>query len=270
MKKTTRGILLLSLLAALLISTVRAEDEPKPEGEPKPAEEAKPPVDGVKLLNELTNANSEKDVGRLDLILKSIRDLAESSKDQELLDQIAKELTKSIKFSKGNFGTQRAIIDTMGGLRSKKCLSALKKFAFKKKTKSVEEEALQARALIAVGKYREPKMIGSLEDAAKNRSVTVAMAAYEAFGEYGSSPGKVRKQVAELLMKRLDSEYPTASSGGNISAEAQERWGKLQETIVKSLQAVCHESTIIDIENWREWWKDNKRNAKRWKDPKKT
>ena len=26
---------------------------------------------------------------------------------------------------------------------------------------------------------------------------------------------------------------------------------------------------INDIENWREWWKDNKRNAKRWKDPKK-
>ena len=83
----------------------------------------------------------------------------------------------------------------------------------------------------------------------------------------GSSGGT--KQVAELLMKRLDSEYPTASSGGNISAEAQERWGKLQEIIVKSLQAVCRETTIIDIENWREWWKDNKRNAKRWKDPKK-
>jgi hypothetical protein len=263
MKKTIRGILPLLLVANLLAVTARAEDEPKPEAEPKP------PPDGVKLLSQLTKANAEKDVGRLELILKSIRDLAVSSKDQELLDQIAKELTKSFKLAKGNFGTQRSIIDTMGELRSKKCLSSLKKVAFKKKTKSVEEEALQAQALLAVGKYRDSKLIGPLEDASKNRSITVAKAAYEAFGQYGSSPGKVRKQVAELLMKRLDSEYPTASSGGNISAAAQERWGKLQEIIVKSLQSVCHETTIIDIENWREWWKENKRNSKRWKDPKK-
>jgi len=270
MKKTIRGILPLLFLSAMTAVPALAQDEPGPEAEPKAEAGAKPPPDGIKLLADLTKANADKDTGLLDLLLKSIRDLAESSKDQEVLDQIAAELTKSLKVAKGNFGTQRSILEVMGVLRSKKCLSSLKKFAFRKKAKDVEAQALQACALLSIGKYRDPKMIGALEDETKNRNLPVANAAYEAFQEYGASPGKVRKQVAELLMKRLDSEYPSQGKqgSGGTSAEAQERWKKLQETIVKSLQAVCRETTIIDIENWREWWKENKRNAKIWKDKK--
>ena len=278
MKKTIRGILPLLFLSAMMAVPAWGQDEPEPEADPKPEAEpkpeagTKPPPDAIKLLADITKANADKDTGHLDLLLKSIRDLAESSKDQEVLDQIAAELIKSLKVAKGNFGTQRSIVEVMGALRSKKCLSTLKKQAFRKKAKDVEEQALQACALLSIGKYRDPKMIGALEDETKNRSLPVANAAYEAFQQYGASPGKVRKQVAEILMKRLDSEYPSAGKQGSgaTSAEAQERWKKLQETIVKSLQAVCRETTIIDIENWREWWKENKRNAKLWKDKKAT
>ena len=42
-----------------------------------------------------------------------------------------------------------------------------------------------------------------------------------------------------------------------------------QSVIVASMQAICHEDTINDIENWREWWKEYKRDAKYWKDKKK-
>jgi hypothetical protein len=68
-------------------------------------------------------------------------------------------------------------------------------------------------------------------------------------------------------MKRMDAEHPNAApGGGGVSAEAQERWNKLQSTVVATMQAVCRQATINDIENWHEWWRENRKNPKAWKD----
>ncbi|MHC4952423.1 MAG: hypothetical protein ACYTGZ_00910 [Planctomycetota bacterium] len=255
MKYVTPTLLVLALL--LLATAVPAQDESK---EPDPA----------KILNDLTAANAAKDVTMISGLLDGISHVGKTAKDNKLTDPLAKELVVSFKLCKGNWGTLRKILDAMGDLRSKKSLSLLKKTAFQKKTKSEDYEKLQIHAIAALGAYQESKLIDPIGDQTKHKSTKVAAAAYAAFKNYGASKGKVRKKVAELLMKRLESEYPfsTSPDGNAPGAEAQKRWGELQKPIVASLQAVCHETTINDIENWREWWKENKKSSKTWKDKK--
>ena len=108
----------------------------------------------------------------------------------------------------------------------------------------------------------------SFEDFTKHRSVAVAKAAYACFRHYGPAKGKGRKGIAEILMKRLSAEKPAAGQSGKVSAAQQERGEKLEKVIVASMQAICRQDTINDIENWREWWKENKRNREVWKDKK--
>ena len=50
--------------------------------------------------------------------------------------------------------------------------------------------------------------------------------------------------------------------------EAQKRWEQLSPVIVQSMQSICRQPTINDIENWREWWKENKKDPRAWKDEK--
>ena len=158
----------------------------------------------------------------------------------------------------------------MGELRSRKTLGVLKRWAFRKKVKNEDQESLQVAAIVAIGLLRDPKLVDKIGDVSKSRSVNIAKAAYASFKNYGPSKGRVRRKIAELLMKRLSAEKPsTGQQGGSVSKEAQERWQKVERVMVESMQAVCREDTINDIENWREWWKDYKKDAKYWRDEKK-
>jgi len=226
-------------------------------------------IDPVLLLTELTAANKAKDAGKVGTLLKGITEAGKSSKDQKIIDALAKELGVSFKVCKGNWGTLRGIADTLGELRSKNSLSKLKRYAYQKKARDDNHESIQIRALLAIGKLADPKQIDPLGDQCKSRKLRVAKAAYEAFKHYGTAKGKTRKRCAEVLMKRLEAEKPSSGGqqgGGSVSQEAQERWQQLANVIVASMQAVCHEPTINDVENWREWWKENKRRAAAWKD----
>ncbi len=226
-------------------------------------------VDPARLLMELTAANKAKDAAKIGTLLKGIAEVGKTSKDQKAVDALAKELAASFKVCKGNWGTLREIADTLGELRSKYTAKALKRHAFQKKAKDENHESVQIRALLAVGKMADPRQIDPLGDQCKNRALPVAKAAYEAFKYYGTAKGKVRKRCAEILMKRLEAEYPSSGGqqgGGTVSQEAQERWQQLANVIVASMQAVCHEPTINDVANWREWWKENKKRSDAWKD----
>jgi hypothetical protein len=226
-------------------------------------------VDPARLLNELTAANKAKDASKISSLLKGIAEVGSTSKDQKAVDALAKELGKSFKACKGNWGTLREIADTLGELRSKNAISSLKRYAYQKKAKDENHESIQIRALLAMGKMADSRQIDAIGDQCKNRKVPIAKAAYEAFKHYATAKGKVRKRCAEILMKRLEAEYPSSGgqqSGGQVSQEAQERWQQLQQVIVASMQAVCREPTINDVENWREWWKENKRRSSAWKD----
>ncbi|MHC4134195.1 MAG: HEAT repeat domain-containing protein [Planctomycetota bacterium] len=226
-------------------------------------------VDPVRLLTELTAANKAKDAAKIGTLLKGIAEVGKVSKDQKTVDALAKELGNSFKVCKGNWGTLRGIADTLGELRSKSTVKALKRYAYRKKAKDDNQESIQIRALLAIGKMADPKQIEPLGDQCKNRKLPVATAAYTAFKHYGTAKGKTRKRCAEILMKRLEAEYPSGGGqqgGGTVSQEAQERWQQLSNVIVASMQAVCHEPTINDVDNWREWWKENKRRSGAWKD----
>jgi hypothetical protein len=225
-------------------------------------------IDPARLLNELTMANKAKDAGKIGSLLKGIAEAGKVSKDKKVIDALAKELGKSFKVCKGNWGTLRGIADALGELRSKNATNALKRYAYQKKVKDENHESVQIHALLAIGKAADPRQIESLGDQCKNRRLKIAKAAYQAFKHYGTANGKTRKRCAEVLMKRLEAEYPSAGGqgGGNVSAEAQERWQELSTVIVASMQAVCHEPTINDVDNWREWWKENKKRSGTWKD----
>jgi len=260
MKYLTMTLLFIGLLAL----GARAEDE-NPAGE---GDGAAPELDGAKLLADLTAANAAKDSDAAAMLLDKISQFAKTAKDNKLTEPLGKELTSSYKIAKGNWGTMRKILDTLGELRSKKALSALKKVAYAKKVKDDDHETLQIHAIGAIGAYADSKQIDSLVDMTKNTNTKIAIAAYSAFKNYGVAKGKDRKKVAEELMKRLESEnpYTTSSSGNNPGAAAIERWGLVQKPVVDSMQAVCREATINDLDNWREWWKENKKNRKAWKD----
>ncbi|MHC4579018.1 MAG: hypothetical protein ACYTED_16615 [Planctomycetota bacterium] len=225
-------------------------------------------ADPGRLLTELTAANTAKDVAKISSLLSSIAEVGKSSKDEAAVDALAKELGHSFKACKGNWGSLRKITDTLGELRSKNGTKVLKRYAYAKKPRDEEHETLQARALLAIGKVADPRQIDRIGDQCKQKSLIIAQAAYETFKHYGTAKGKVRKKCAELLMKRLDMEYPSSGGQSNktVSQEAQERWQKLANVIVASMQAVCREPTINDVENWREWWKENKRSSSAWKD----
>jgi hypothetical protein len=282
--------LTLSVLFATLIAFVptRAWAEDDEEQEPSDSEEAKPdeanpdeakpdeakpegPVaDPAVLLKDLTAANANKDSTAIGLLLDKIIQYAKTAKDEKFTDPLGKELVTSYKVADGNWGTMRKILDAMGELRSKKAESMLKKVAFQKKVKDEQQEELQINAIAAIGAYASSKQIDPLIDLSKSQNTKIAVAAYAAFKSYGVAKGKDRKKVAEELMKRLESEnpYTTSSSGNNPGEDAIKRWGEVQKPIVTSLQAVCHEATINDLDNWREWWKENKKSKKAWADKK--
>ncbi len=226
-------------------------------------------TDPLKVLSDLMKANAAKDVGTIDMLMKSVIEVGQTSKSADEVDPIAKELALSFKLAKGNTGIERKIIKAMGELRSRKTLGVLKRWAFRKKVKNEDQESLQIEAIGAIALLRDPKLVDKMGDVSESRSVPIAKAAYTSLKHYGPSKGKVRRKVAELLMKRLDAEKPSAAKGKRISPEAQERWQKLERVMVESMQAVCRQDTINDIENWREWWKENKKNPKTWKDEKK-
>ena len=222
--------------------------------------------DPAKLLNDLTAANAAKDVGAITQLLKPITEVGKTSKEAGVVNGLAKELGGSFKVCKGNWGTLKKIAEALGELRSKSGAKALKKYAFLKKAKNEDEEGLQAAAVLAIGKMADPKLIDRIGDTCKSKSVHVAKAGYQAFQGYGTAKGKVRKKCAELLMKRIDMEFPSNAPGKSVSAEAQERWQQLSSVIVASMQVICREPTINDVPNWREWWKENKGRSKSWKD----
>jgi len=224
--------------------------------------------DPGRLLSDLSVANAAKDTLKIASLTGPIAEAGKTSKDQAALDALATELHTSLKLCKGNWGTLGKIVDALGELHSKKALSALKRIAYKKKAKNGDEETLQAKAIDAVAKLRDTRQIKPLGELTKNSKLTIAKAAYKAFRHYGTKKGRVRKGIAELLIKRIEMEYP--SSGGqrntNISQEKRQRWGQVSPVIVASLQAICRQPTINDIDNWREWWKENKKNPRAWRD----
>jgi hypothetical protein len=235
-------------------------------------EEGKAAPDGAKLLNDLTVANAAKKPGDIGLLLDPIADFAKSNKDTKLAEGLAAELGTSYKLCKGNWGQLRKIMAALGELRAKKGLNVLKRVAFQRDPDSEDEATLQAAAIDAIGMYRDSRYISKLEDQCKSRNNVVAKAAYAAFRHYGPSRGKTRKKIAEILMKRMEMEYPSSGgqSGATVSAEKQERWRELSPVIVQTMQAICRMPTVNDVENWREWWKENKRHSDAWKDDKKS
>jgi len=243
-------------------------------GEPGPEEEQQggiPPAaveDPAKILSDLTLANAAKDLPRVDAAAKQALAWAKSAKDEDLIESMTKELADSLKVAKGNWGTLYTIMEAIGELHHKAGAKILKKYATQKRVKLPEEEKLQAIAVIGLGRMADPRDINTLAEISKNDSTPVAKAAYQAFASYANAKGKVRKQCAETLMKRLDMEYPSSGGQGgkSVSAEKQERWKELSPAIVSSMQAICRQPTIPDIENWREWWRENKKNARAWRD----
>ena len=249
------------LSAFLALSVIAwAQDEPKAEPESD--------IDGVKLLNQIVQANEAKDITELSGLMEDVVTFAKSATAAAQVDPLATELGKSLKAAKGNHGTQKKIITALGELRSKNGTKVLKRYAFQKKAKDEAAEELQATAILAISVRRDSRMIGKLSDQMKSRSLVIAKAAMSCFKNYGPSKGKIRRNIAEILMKRMEAERPSAGQGGKISAEAQKRWQALAPVIVESMQSICREDTITDVENWRQWWKEigKNRKARAWKD----
>jgi len=251
--------LLLLILPFLLLAAPRVD-----------AQDDQERPDSTKVLAELMKANQEEDLTTVETLIKSIIEIGQTAKSADEVDPLAVELARSFKLAKGNWGTLRKVMLALGELRSKKTEGMIKRIATKRKVKEEKQAALQGVAIDALAKYRNPKYVKTLGDLCKSRNLEVAKAAYAGFKHYGTAKGKVRKNCAEILMKRLEAEKPSAgkSGSGNVSGEQQERWQKLSPVVVASMQAVCHYDTINDVENWREWWKEYKGNAKYWKDKK--
>jgi len=241
-------------ILAILAGLAFAQEEPDP----------------AKLLKDLEAANKAEDATRIATLLDPIMKVAKTSKDKKAVDALTKELFSSYKECRGNWGTQRKIIDTIGELRSRYGPKLLKRIAFQDDVEDPDEMSLQIQALLAIGKVADKRYLDSIIDQCKNRETKIAEAAYQTLANYGVAKGRDRKAVAEELMKRLEAEYPwnTAKDASAPGEAAIKRWETLQMTIVKSMQAVCHEPTINSVPNWREWWKEMKDDRDTWRDKK--
>ena len=221
-----------------------------------------------KQLTALAAANGAKDIAQITKLAKEVA-ASEKAKAGEPEDRMAAELSKSLSICKKDYDALETVIDALARLRSKKGLSSLKRIAFKKKVKDERLASVQAQALIAVGALADPKQLDGIEDQTKNRSITIARGAYLSLKPYGESKGKIRRRVAEILMKRMQAEYPRFQPGGKrVSKEKYARWGKLSSSIVSSLQSVCRQPLIVSPDDWDEWWRDNKKRTKVWRNDK--
>ena len=213
------------------------------------------------LLEAFKLANENKDAGRVAALLARVRVEDMSAAER---DGLAQELGRSLAAFRKNLEIEREVVNTLGELRSKRALAPLKRFAFRRKPRSDRDVSLQVAALHALGKQRDPKLLGAFEKVLSNHNIDVAKAAYTGLGHYADAKARVRKRVAEILIKRLLLEYPGDGSGAWVSNEQWARWRSISSAIVSSLQSVSHEATINDPEDWRRWWKETKR--KPWRD----
>ena len=264
MPRALPSLLLLTLVLALAPVLAQERGGGREGGGPP----AGPTEDGAELILKLEVAMEGKgDIDLIDKLCNRIQDFAKTSKDQVQIDILATMLHKALK--KKDLLLKLKVLETLGELQSPKSTKVLKRYAFVK-VKKEDAVKLKAVAVAAIAKYRDPKNIANLGDAMKSRDLTTAKNAIRGMEGYRNAKGKHRKKVAELLMKRLAGERPSGGSqgSGNISAEQRERWNKLGPLIVSAMQAVTRETTITDIENWRDWWKENKNSRKVWKDKK--
>lgn len=249
---------LVALALVALVAGLRAEDEEESKPEP-----AAPPGDPVKLLSDLQAAIAAKDVAKVGALCKPIADVGKSGKSGEEIDALAEELSKGLGFKEAD--VRGEVLKALTELRSLKASGPLKKY-IGRKVKGDREEELVGQAIDALGSAADPGEVDFIADMMKEQSIYIAKGACGAFKHYAKAKAKVRKQIAELVMKRMEGEKPSSGgqSGGKASAEQQKRWDALSPLLVGSMQALCRQPTIADVESWREWWKENKK--KPWKD----
>ncbi len=250
----------LALIVLLITGPVRAEDE----------SENKEALDGAAILSQLSTANADKDLSKLGRLSKQLKDDGATIKEPKARDAIVKEVKKSLKVCKGNWGTIKNFVAAAGVLGGKSAGSMLKKLALEKEAKDEDHLAVQLVAVEAMGALADTRLLRTFEDLCKHRNADVANAAYKALGGYAGAKGKTRKKIAAMIMKRMTMEKPSSGGQGgkSVSAEATERWNKVQMSIVKTMQLICKEPTISDAANWEEWFGENKSRSPAWKDPK--
>jgi len=224
--------------------------------------------EGTGLVEKAAAANKAKDAHALKAVLANVPAEGAAGANTALSGPLAVSLAQSLRVFKSDRDLRMEIVDALGKLRTKRAKSALKRIALRRKVKDPQEQELQARALLALGKFQEPGLIEGIGKQAKTRSLVVATADYRCFASYEGASGRVRKRVAEFLMKRMELEYPaySNSNGKWISAEKRQRWRAVSSAIVRSLQAVTGQETINDIGTWREWWRENKASRRAWSD----
>jgi hypothetical protein len=263
-----RALPSLLLLLTLVLAPASALAQERGGGKEGGGPPAGPTEDGAELILKLEVAMEGKgDLDMIDKLCRRIQDFAKTSKDQIQIDTLATMLHKALK--KRDMLLKLKILETLGVLQSPKSTKVLKRYAFVKAKKD-DAVKLKAVAVAAIAKYRDPKNIAKLGDAMKSRDMTTARNAIKGMEHYRNAKGKHRKKIAELLMKRLAGERPSAGGqgSGNISAEQTARWNKLAPVIVSSMQAITRETTISELENWQDWWKENKNSRKVWRDKK--
>ena len=261
-----RSPLLLLLLLFLVLAPASALAQAGEGGKEGGGKPAGPTEDGGELILKLEVAMEGKgDLDMIDKLCTRIQDFAKTSKDQIQIDTLATMLHKALK--KRDLLLKLKVLETLGELQSPKSRKVLKKYAFVKARKD-DAIKLQARAIVAIAKYADPKNIAGLADAMKSRDVNTARNAIRGMENYRNAKGKYRKKIAELLMKRLAGERPSAGKqgGGSAGAEQMARWDKLAPVIVSSMQAITRETTISELANWQDWWKEYKNSKKIWRD----
>ena len=220
------------------------------------------------LADELEQAIQDKDASRISNVAERVEGAVSADEQGEAADQLAVQLSKAAKVAKRDLDALEFVLEALGHLRSRKGAPTLKRFAFRKDAKDERAADLQALALVALGRMADSRQLRGIEDQTKNRNMTVAKGAYTSLVGYASANGKTRKRVAEILMKGLLNEYPrySPSNGKYVSDEKRKRWSKLSGSIVRSLQAVCRQPTITSVDDWEQWWRENKRKTKSWRD----
>ena len=232
------------LLLALGVPPAGAEDEVDP---------------GKALLEQIQTLRKAEDGGALAEAVAKVPGIYKDSEDKSLKGKLRGELGKIVKDD--DLGPARkAAVEALVALEDPKAAwKELRKSMPDRKAEEVSEldlAVVRAAGVLAQSRAQKPL----IELAYKAKDAGLASAACEALGGYKDDK-RGRVKLLEELITIGRRTRPGRSTENNVSPEAQERWGKVAQGVIKGLNGLTGRQ-VSTFEDWESLWDDYKKRPK--------
>lgn len=177
--------------------------------------------------------------------------------DERSRERLARATAKMLDYPEPN--ENRVAFTAVDALGRMKRLGAeeLARFVSEEDLDETELRSLRDFALDSLGKTRVPEAVPILTEYLKHHHVSAVSHAATALGRYGDAPGKLRKKIAEHLVRTaeyIDGRLQVQRTPG---AKIEEEW---RAAILPVYQALVSVTTVEknSASGWRNWFENHK------------